>query len=329
MQNIAVLGANTLVGRELVKILEQRDFPASGVHFYDTDAGKDERVVFKGTELNMCSSYEEFLDDVDLVFCCLNRIKARALVSKCKKKALVIDCSGAFRFAPHAKHVIPEINGHVLSEHKGVVANPHPTTIQLLVALNPLHEKYKLKQLHITALNAVSDLGQDALDELNYEFEFLAVGEQVEKAESGVFPCTIGSNLIPQVGDFVDKGYTEEESLLAKEVTSILNAGDIPIAATCVWVPVQRADCVVVHADFQETVTVDKAKKVLRHASGVKLMAHDEEYPTPESVVGKDEVFVGRIRQDTVFEYGLTMWITADNLRKGSALNAVQIAELL
>jgi aspartate-semialdehyde dehydrogenase len=329
VQNIAVLGANTLVGSELVNILEQREFPANEVYFYDTNVRKDEKVVFKGKGLNVCSSYEEFLDDVDLIFCCLNRIQARALVSKCKKKALVIDCSGAFRFAPHVQHVIPEINGHVLSDHEGIVANPHPTTIQLLVALNPLHGKFKLKRLHITALNAVSDLGQDALDELNYEFEFLAVGEKVEKAEGGVFPYTIGNNLIPQVGDFVGKGYTEEENLLAREITSILGGEDIPIAATFVWVPVQRADCVVVHADFEDKATVDKAKKTLRDASGVRLMDHDDEYPTPESVVGTDDVFVGRIREDTVFENGLTMWMTVDNLRKGSALNAVQIAEQL
>jgi aspartate-semialdehyde dehydrogenase len=329
VQNIAVLGVNTLVGHELVTILEQRDLPANSVYFYGIGAGKDEKVTFKGKTSNVCSSYEEFLDDVALVFCCLNRIQARALVSKCKKKALVIDCSGAFRFAPHVQHVIPEINGHVILEHKGVVANPHPVTIQLALALNPLHDKFKLKRLHVTALNAVSDLGQDALDELNYEYEFLAVGEQVEKVEGGVFPYTIGGNLIPQVGDFVNKGYTEEETLLTKEVNSILAGDDVPIVATFVWVPVQRADCVVVHADFADTVTVDKAKKALRHASGVKLMEHDEDYPTPESVVGTDDVFVGRLREDNVFENGMTMWVSVDSLRKGSALNAVQIAELL
>lgn len=329
MRNIAVLGTSTLVGRELVKILEQRDFPANEFFFYDTAAGSGEKVVFKGREFSVCSGYEEFLDGVELVFCCLGRIQARALVSRCKKKALVIDCSGAFRFAPHARHVIPEINGHDLSDHKGIVANPHPTTIQLLMALSPLHDKFRLKRMHVTALNAVSDLGQDALTELNYEYEFLAMGEHVEKHEAGVFPYTIGSNLIPQIGDFVDKGYTEEETLLVKEVASIIEGGEIPIAATLVWVPVQRANCVVVHADFEEKLSVEKAKKVLRDANGVRLMNHDEEYPTPESVVGTDDVFIGRVRKDLVFENGLTMWIAVDNLRKGSALNAVQIAELL
>ena len=329
MHNIAVLGASTLVGSELVKILEQRDFPVNDVFFQDTEARDDVRIVFKGREFNLCSGYEEFLDNVELVFCCLGRIQARALVAKCKKKALVIDCSGAFRFAPHVWHVIPEINGSVLSEHKGIVANPHPTTIQLLVALNPLHDRFKLKRFHVTALNAVSDLGQDAISELDYEYEFLAVGEQIEKPDSGVFPCTIASNLIPQVGDFLDKGQTEEETLLAKEVTSILGESGIPVAATFVWVPVQRVDCAVVHADFEEAVSVDKAKKALRATKGVKLMSKDEEYPTPESVIGTDEVFVGRVRKDVAFENGLMMWIAADNLRKGSALNAVQIAELI
>lgn len=329
MRNVAVLGAKTLVGRELVTILEQRGFPTDDIYFYDTDADTGEKVMFKGKEFDLCTVYGEFLDRVELVFCCLDRIQARALVSKCKKKALVIDCSGAFRFAPNVLHVIPEINGSVLSEHKGIVANPHPTTIQLLSALNPLHERFKLKRMHVTALNAVSDLGHDALSELNYECEFIAMGEQVEKHEGGVFPYTIGSNLIPQVGDFVHKGYTEEETLLAKEVAEILGQDDIEVTATFVWVPVLRVDCAVVYAGFESNVSVGEARKTLKHAMGVNLMSHEEEYPTPESVVSTDDVFVGRMRKDTVFENGLAMWVAVDNLRKGSALNAVQIAELL
>jgi len=183
--------------------------------------------------------------------------------------------------------------------------------------------------MHVTALSAVSDLGKDALDELNYEYEFLAVGEPVEKAEDSVFPFTIGNNLIPQVGDFVHKGYTEEEAMLVKEITGILGQDDILVSATYIWVPVRQVNNTVVYAGFEERVLVADAKEVLKSASGVKIMAHDDEYPTPEGVVGSDEIFVGRLRQDAVFENGISMWVSADNLRKGSALNAVQIAELL
>jgi aspartate-semialdehyde dehydrogenase len=329
MHKIAVLGVNTLVGRELVSILEQRDFPAKEIHFYDADAQEGEKVFFKGKVVELHSSYAGFLNDIELAFCCQDRIRARALITKFKKKSLVIDLSGAFRFAPDVLQVIPEINAQELAMQKGIIVNPSPATIQLVLPLFPLHERFKLKRLHVTSLNTVSDLGKDALDELNYEYEFLAVGETVTKAPDSVFPCTIGSNLIPQIGDFVHHGYTEEETLLAREVTEMLGQDEILVSATCIWVPVQRVNYAVVQADFEETVQCNEAKKVLKSAKGVKLMSHDEEYPTQDSVMGMDEVFVGRLRQDMAFQNGLTMWIAADNLRKGSALNAVQIAELV
>ena len=329
MKNIAVLGASTLIGAELTSILEQRDYPANDIYFYDSDGTAGETAVFKGKSVEVLSDYSNFVDHVDLVFCCLDRVKARALVSKFKKRSLVIDLSGAFRLTHDVPHIIPEVNGQEMKDAKGLIANPNPLTIQLLIALYPLHEKYGLHQLHVTALNAVSDFGQDALDELNYEYEFLALGENIEKAADSVFPCTIGSNIIPQLGDFVHKGYTEEETLLAREISRILSKDDIDIGVTCIWVPVKRADCAVLYAGFEEEISVAEAKKVLKNAGSIKLMSHDDEYPTPESVVEKDGVFVGRLRQDTVFQNGLSMWLATDNLRKGSALNAVQIAELM
>jgi len=328
MKNIAVLGVNTLVGRELISILEQRDYSASDIYLYNTDGSAGENVLFKGKSIEILPDYHEILDKVDLVFCCLDRVRARAFVSKFKKKSLVIDLSGAFRFAHDVSHIIPEVNAQAMREHKGVIANPNPITIQLLIALYPLHEKYKLHYLHVIALSAVSDFGKDALDELNYEYEFLALGENVEKSADSVFPYTIGSNVIPQIGDFDHKGHTEEENLLVRETVGILDKDDIAIGATCIWVPVRRANCAIVFAGFEEHFSVADARKALGGAASVKLMKHDEEYPTPEFVIGKDEVFVGRLRHDNVFQNGLAMWTVCDNLRKGSALNAVQIAEL-
>jgi len=328
MKNIAVLGANTLMGRELISILEQRDYPVNDIYLYNGEGSAGGNAIFKGKSIEVQSDYHSFLDKPDLVFCCLNRVRARALVSKFKKKSLVIDLSGAFRFAHDVSHIIPEVNGQEMKKHKGLIANPNPITIQLLIGLYPLHGKYKLQRLHVTTLNAVSDFGKDALDELNYEYEYLAVGEGVEKSAESVFPYTIGGNIIPQVGDFDHKGHTEEENLLTREITGILGKDDIVIGATCIWVPVRRANCAAVFAGFEEDISVAEARKVLSDAAGVKLMKHDEEYATPEFVVGKDEVFIGRLRHDTVFQNGLAMWIVCDNLRKGSALNAVQIAEL-
>jgi len=327
MQSIAVLGANNLIGRELISILEQRDFPAQEVHFFAPDVEEGKNMAFKGRNVPVSSSYTDLLDKVDLVFCCLDRVRARALVSKFRNKSLVIDLSGAFRFAPEVPHMIPEVNGQEIQEYKGIIANPSPVTIQLLLALFPLHKKFDLERLHVVTLNAVSDLGQDALDELDYEYEFLAVREVAEKAQDGVFPHIIGGNIIPQIGDFEHKGYTEEENLLAREITEILAKADILVAATCIWVPIRRVNCAVVFAGFKENISAAEARKVLSDAAGVKTMKHDEEYPTPAHAVGRDEIFVGRVRKDAVFQHGLAMWIVADNLRKGSALNAVQIAE--
>jgi aspartate-semialdehyde dehydrogenase len=327
VKNVAVLGARCLVGHELISILDQRNYPVQEMYLYQPDGEPGQSVIFNGSPIEILSNYAGFQDKVDLVFCCLDRVRARALVSKFKKKSLVIDLSGAFRFAPAVLHIIPEINGKEIKEHKGIIANPSPATIQLMMALYPLHQKFNLDHLHVISLNAVSDLGQDALDELNYEYEFLAVGEDVEKAQDSVFPHTIGGNIIPQIGDFEHRGYTEEEALLTTEITRIMGRDDILITATCIWVPVRRANCAIVFAGFKEDISVVEARKVLSETGGVILMKQDEEYPTPEYVAGKDEVFIGRLRHDAVFRNGLVMWIVADNLRKGSALNAVQIAE--
>jgi len=329
MKNIAVLGADSLIGRELIRILEQRNYPVGDLYLLATNEKGAGQIAFKDKPIDLLLDYDPFVDKVELAFCCLDRIHARAAVVKFKKKALVIDCSGAFSFAHDVQHIIPEINGRLVTEHKDIVANPDPITIQLLIALHPLHEIFGLKRLQVTTFNAVSGLGQDALDELDYEYEYLAMKQDVEKSEDSIFPYAIGGNVIPQIGDFAHKGYTSEEMILAKEIPNILGQEAIVVSATCVWVPVKRANSVVVYAGFEKETSVAEAKRILKSASGVKLMDHDEEYPTPEYAIGKDEVFVGRIRQDKAFDNGLAMWTVADNLRKGSALNAVQIAELL
>jgi aspartate-semialdehyde dehydrogenase len=326
MQNIAVLGAKTLVGRELIAILEQRDYPVRHIYLHDTSAGDGEQLLFKGKKQDMVPGYEGFLDKVDLVFCCADRVGARSLINKFKQKSLVIDLSGASSFMDGVPCLIPEFHMQDLEERKGVLANPRPMTILLLLPLQPLHEKFKLNHLCITGLISVSDYGVDALAELNYEYEFLAVDEELGKSEYSVFPHTIGSNMIPQVGDLDNQGHTEEENLLVREIKGILRGEEIRISSTFIWSPVKRANCAVVYASFEKEISVNDARKVLKSTAGVKLM-RAEEYPTPEHVIGKDEVFVGRLRQDLGFPSGLAMWIVADNLRKGSALNAVQIAE--
>jgi aspartate-semialdehyde dehydrogenase len=329
MKNIAVLGANSMVGGELIKILEQRNYPVADVYFMCTGEEHANSVVFRDKEIGLLSDYDLFLNKVDIVFCCLDKVRTRAAVSKFSNKVVFIDISGAFGFASDVIQVIPEVNPDLVTGQESLIANPNPMTIQLLVAVYPLHKKFRLRDLHVTTLNAVSNLAREACDELKYEYEYLAVGEDIIKARNSVFPFNIGSNTIPQVGDFVRHGDTEGEALLAAEVQRILRTDGIHLGVTALWVPIMRGNSMVVYAGFEESMKPKDARTVLKHSAGVKLMEPDEEYPMPETVVGKDEVYVGRLRQDKIFDNGLVMWIAADNLRKGSALNAVQIAELL
>jgi aspartate-semialdehyde dehydrogenase len=329
MKNIAVLGADSLIGRELLGILQQRNYPANEIYLMAAGNRPPQTAAFGNREIELLRDYGYFLNKVDIVFCCLDRLRARRAASDFKKKSLFIDCSRALSFAPDVLHVIPEINASAINEKTRLIANPNPMTIELLVALCPLHKNCRVKRLHVVAFASVSEFGQDALDELSYEYEYLALGGPAEKAESSVFPYTIANNIIPQVGDFIGHGDTEEEAMLTREVSMILKTDDIQISTTAVWVPVQRGNCLVVYADFERGLKMTEVKEILKKAPGVAVMKNDEEYPMPENIVGKDEVFVGRLRKDCVFENGFSMWIAADNLRKGSALNAVQIAELL
>jgi aspartate-semialdehyde dehydrogenase len=328
MKNIAVLGARGLIGAELIKILKQRSYPADKVFLYTSDENYVEKKDIGGIPIEWTTDYKSCIGKVDVVFCCLDKVRARAIVPKFKKKALVIDCSGAFSFDPNALHVIPEINAHMVKMRKGIIANPNHMTILLLISIHSLHKEYGLKRLHVTACAPISGFGEDALDELRYEYEYLAMGLPSEKSDDSIFPYNIAGNLIPQVGDFTQEGYTEEETVMADEVRTILESDDIAISSTCMWVPVSRGTCMAVQVGFEKEISTVEAKETLADAQGLKVLARDDEYPMPENVLDQDEVFVGRLRQDQAFENGLAMWVAADNLRKGSALNAVQIAEL-
>lgn len=329
MRNIAVLGADSLVGDELLRLLEQRNFPLGDAYFMSASETAANSVLFRDRYLQLYKDYEAFVDNVQLVFSCLDRVKSRTAAERFKGKAVVIDCSRAFSFAPDVLKVIPEINASAISGDASLIANPGSVVIQTLLPLYPLHKEFKLKSAHAVALVAVSDFGKDALEELRYECEFMALDKPVEKTGDGFFPYTIATNIIPQIGDFVGKGITEEETTFAREVSSFLGSDDIRIGITAVLVPVQRGNCVVIRADFEKELSFDDAAATLKGATGVTFIEEAEKYPMPESVIGKDEVLVGRLRKDEVSENGLSMWIAADNLRKGSALNAVQIAELI
>jgi aspartate-semialdehyde dehydrogenase len=329
MENIAVLGATGLVGEEVIKILEERNFPIKELLPFASERSEGQAILFKEREIEVLTDYNELIGQAKIVFGCLDAPLAKEIVPKFAEQSVVIDNSNAFRMDPEVPLIIPEINPEKASKHKGIIANPNCSTIQMLVALYPLHKKAKVKRIFVATYQSVSGAGKDALDELRYEFEYLSMGHDLEKAEDAVFSHPIGNNIIPQIGGFDDDAYTSEEMKMLHETRKIFDDESIQVTSTCVRIPVYVGHSEVLSVEFETPMSPAEAIEILQEAPGVEVFDKDGTYPTPINAVGKDAVFVGRIRKDLVFENGLALWIVADNLRKGAALNAVQIAELL
>ncbi|MEO0184880.1 MAG: aspartate-semialdehyde dehydrogenase [candidate division WOR-3 bacterium] len=329
MKRILILGATGLVGQEVMKILDQRNFPVQELLLFASEKSEGITILFRDQEYPVSSEYEEFIGKADIVFGCLDEPLSREIVPKFREKSVVIDNSPAFRMDPEVPLVIPEINPHKIKEHKGIIANPNCSTIQMLVPLYPLHKKAKIKRIFVATYQSVSGYGKAALEELKLETEYIAAEQTVTKFEDSVFPHQIGANIIPQIGRFNEMGYTSEEMKMVNETRKIFDDQSILVSPTCVRIPVFYGHSEAVSLEFEKPITVEEAKEILKNAPGVILCEKDEEYPMPIKAAGRDEVFVGRVRKDFAFENGLTMWIVADNIRKGAALNAVQIAELL
>jgi aspartate-semialdehyde dehydrogenase len=329
MRRIAVLGATGLVGEQVIKVLEQRNFPVDELFAFASEQSEGSVVQFRDTDVEVLSDFESFINKVDIVFSCLDAPLAQEVVPKFRDNAVVIDNSNAFRMAGDVPLIIPEVNPEKVKEHKGIIANPNCSTIQMLVALYPLHRQSKIKKIWVATYQAVTGQGKDALDELQYELECLLMDESINLTDKRVFQHPIGNNLIPQIGSFNDEGYTSEEMKMVNETRKILDDDAIQVMATCVRVPVYVGHCEAVSVEFAAPMSPPQAKEILQDAPGVVLFKKEHTYPLPVYVAGKDDVYVGRIRKDMIFENGLAMWIVADNVRKGAALNAVQIAELL
>lgn len=329
MKNIAVLGATGLVGEEVIKILEERNFPIRELLPFASERSEGQVILFKEREIEVLTDYNELIGQAKIVFGCLDAPLAKEIVPKFAERSVVIDNSNAFRMDPEVPLVIPEINPEKASKHNGIIANPNCSTIQMLVALYPLHKKAKVKRIFVATYQSVSGAGKDALDELRYEFEYLSMGYDIEKAKDAVFSHPIGNNIIPQIGAFDDQGYTSEEIKMLNETRKIFDDESIQVSSTCVRIPVYFGHSEALSVEFENAISPAEAIEILQEAPGVKVFDKDEIYPIPISAVGNDAVFVGRIRKDLAFENGLALWIVADNVRKGAALNAVQIAELL
>ncbi len=329
MTNVAVFGATGLVGETMVKVLEERNFPVANLYLFSSERSQGKSIVFKDTEIEILSEFEDFLDKIDIALFAIDSELSKEFAPKVRKKAIIIDNSNAFRLDPEVPLVVPEVNPEVIKNHKNLIANPNCSTIQMVVALYPLHKYAKIKKIFVATYQSVSGKGRDAIEELQYETEVLAVGERIKKSEESIFPCAIAGNVIPEIDKFQDNGYTLEETKMLYETRKILSDDSIDVSAHCVRVPVLVGHSEAVSVEFEEEITPEKAIELLSDAPGVVVYKDFKDYPLPIDVAGKDDVFVGRVRKDLVFKNGLAMWICADNVRKGAATNAVQIAERL
>ncbi|MCX8093103.1 MAG: aspartate-semialdehyde dehydrogenase [Candidatus Goldbacteria bacterium] len=327
--NIAIMGATGAVGEIMRDILEERNFPVKDIKFLASERSKGKKMNFKGREFPVEVLSPESFKGIDIVLA-----SAGASVSKeyakhiLDSKALLIDNSSAFRMEADVPLVVPEINPEDCRWNKGIIANPNCTTIIMLVPLKPIHDVAKIKRIICSSYQAASGAGAKAMAELEQQARDWAAGKEI-KVEK--FPYQLLFNLIPHIDVFMDGGYTKEEIKVIKETQKIMHASEMKITATTVRVPVLRAHSESVNIETEKKLTADEVRKILSNAPGVTVEddPQNKKYPMPLFVSGKDNVYVGRIREDSSCEKGINLWIVGDQLRKGAALNAVQIAEIV
>jgi aspartate-semialdehyde dehydrogenase len=325
--HLAVVGATGMVGQEFIKILEQRSFPLTDIHLYAQDGSTGKKIYFKHQENAVKELNHESFTGIDMVFFSAGTNVSRHFVtSAVGAGALVIDNSDAWRLEGDFPLVVPEVNAEDINLHKGVIVNPTSPVIQMVVVLFPLHRINPIKRIIVTSYQSVAGSGLPAIEELTTQVRQVLDGQT---AVPRVFPHQIAFNLLPEVDVFLDSGYTKEERKLLEETRKIMHAPEMEISATCVRVPVFIANSEAVHVEFTYPFPPEEARQILMHAPGVKVLDDltVNLYPQPWTVAGTDECYVGRLRKDTAFKNGLAMWIVADNIRKGAALNAVQILE--
>ncbi|MDM8000905.1 MAG: aspartate-semialdehyde dehydrogenase [Dehalococcoidia bacterium] len=327
--SVAIVGATGMVGQEFIKVLEQRDFPMSSVRLYASDRSHGRKMKVRGEEIEVKETTPQSFGGIDIAL-----FSAGADISKhfspiaAKAGAVVVDNSAAFRMDPEVPLVVPEINPEDIKKHKGIIANPNCSTIQMVVALHPLHKVNPIKRITVATYQSVSGTGLAAVDELTGQSRaVLEGGTAVPK----VYPYQIAFNVLPEIDVFLENGYTKEEWKMVEETRKIMHAPDIAISATCVRVPVMIGHSEAVQVEFSRPMSPDEARSILSKAPGVMLMDDPAGriYPYPVMAAGRDEVYVGRIRKDASHPNGLVLWVVSDNIRKGAALNAVQIAERL
>jgi aspartate-semialdehyde dehydrogenase len=337
--HIAVVGATGAVGSEFLRVLERRSFPVAGLRALSSARSVGKQVRFHDESIAIEELDENSFAKIDIALFSAGGDVARRYAPIARAAgAIVIDNSSAFRMDPNVPLVIPEINGEDVRAHRGLIANPNCTAAIALLAIYPLHRAFGVRRVFASSYQAVSGSGARAIQELKEQVEAAALatasppgGGQDRQPVFHVYPHPIAFNVLPHVDLFLESGYTKEEMKLQNEGRKIMHLPEFRASVTCVRVPVYRAHSVAVSAEFDRKVSVDQAREVLAKAPGLELVDEPQKnrYPMPLNVAGKDNCEVGRIRLDCALENGLAFWVCGDQLLKGAALNAVQIAELL
>ena len=330
-KHIAVAGATGAVGREILTCLEQRDFPISKLTLLASARSAGKSLPFKGEEIPVQELQEGSFAGVDVALFSAGGGTSKTFAPHAAKAGavVVVDNSSAFRMDPGVPLIVPEINpGDARETPKGIIANPNCTTIVTLMGLHPLHQEFGVRDVIASSYQAVSGSGAQGITELENQVAALAAGQPIEKS---VYLHQIAFNVIPHVDTFEDNGYTREEMKMQNEGRKILHHHDFKASVTCVRVPVYRSHSVAVTASFDKPIDVERARECIAAAPGVRVVDDPSQplYPTPLDCSDKDDCLVGRIRKDIVRENALSFWVVGDQVRKGAALNAVQIAELL
>jgi len=321
---VSIVGATGLVGEKILRVLEERKFPITELSLFASEKSAGGKMMFNEREIPIQKINESWYKEKDIVFFAVEASLSRKLLKNYKGNAWVIDNSSAWRLEKDIPLVVPEVNEDAwdLCKNK-IIANPNCSTIQLVVTLKPLCSKWKIKKVIVTTMQSVSGMGKEAVEELKYENEFIVLEKKPEKIS--IFEKQIAANLLPKIGVFDENGDSEEERKIMKETKKILGREDFEIIATCVRVPVFIGHSESIYIQFEENIELKEVKKLFKNTPGIVFLEYPD-FPTPIEVAEKDEVFVGRLRKT---KNGITYWCVADNLRKGAATNAVQIAELI
>lgn len=333
--NVAILGATGVVGQEFLRLIEERKFPFAELKLLASARSEGKKIQFMGKEYTVEEAKPESFENVQIALFAGGAASKDFAQAAVDRGAVVIDNGSAFRMDPNVPLVVPEVNPEALQNHKGIIANPNCSTIIMVTALKPLHDYAKIKRIIVSTYQAVSGAGKEAIDELTGQVKAVLAGEEVQ---ARILPSAgmpkhyqIAFNLLPQIDVFLDNGYSKEEMKMVWETQKIFNDQEMAVTATTVRVPVYRSHSEAITVETEQKVTADKARELLSKAPGVIVQDNLDEqlYPMPLYTSNLNEVFVGRIREDISHPSSLNLWVVGDQIRKGAALNALQIAEYM